>query len=228
MRRTASPELSSQGPSIYRRSYFERHYMTRDWRAYTSILSLAVSRSEPGPMLDLGAGVGYLVEAASQWGLFCIGLEGSPDAIRLGKLRDPDLNLVEYRIGQPFPFLDGSFQTIFMNQVIEHLGERIARDCLRECFRVLRSRGMLFVASPSRFNKIEAKADPTHVRMYSPRELEALVSSCGFTNVLGMNSVRPLLGTGRIGRYFMETAFRLLKWDFLSSSADCIAYRPTV
>lgn len=222
------PQASTDGQSLetrYCKSYFERYYRERDWRSYCWILSLAIARSAPGPLLDVGAGVGHLVEAGRRWGLDCLGVEGSKNAIRIGKERCPGLPIIFGSIGSPLPFPDESFQTVIINQVIEHLDEITGSYCLKESQRVLKPNGMMFIASPSRFNSDESSQDPTHLKLYTPRELSTLIKSCGFERVESMDTVRPLLGRTRLGLWAIQKLFRVSHWDVLSNSATCIAFK---
>src|SRR6185437_12615223 len=164
------------GPPGYHRQY----YSDRDWRAYSDILARIVRQSPPGPVLDLGAGCGYLVEAASRWGIKCVGLEGSAEALEMAKSRAPDLDVRFHRLSSAIPFPGESYGTVVLNQVIEHLEPAVAKHVVREALRVLRPGGMLIVLAPSRANRREAEADPTHVNMMSPTQLRDMLVDCGF------------------------------------------------
>ena len=48
----------------YGRKYFEQFYSTRDWHFYRPLLALILGHSEPGPILDVGAGTGLFIELA--------------------------------------------------------------------------------------------------------------------------------------------------------------------
>jgi predicted SAM-dependent methyltransferase len=48
-----------------------------------------------------------------------------------------------------FPFEDASFDYVFTEHMIEHLGYADSRHCLRECLRVLKPGGQIRVATPS-------------------------------------------------------------------------------
>ena len=207
--------------------YHEQHYSSRDWHFYRGILSTIIQRSEPGPVLDLGAGVGYLVEACHRWGLKCVGLEGSKRAVEISKERDPELDVRESLLSAPLPFKDNTFSAIIMNQVIEHLEPIVASNCLSESFRVLRPGGVIIIYSPSKSNAKERLADPTHLYMYSPGELRSLLESKGFSDVCSLDSPLPLLGKNRIGQLIMKYVFRLVPIDSLSATANCCAYKPS-
>jgi hypothetical protein len=84
---------------------------------------------------------------------------------------------------------------------------------------------MIYVSSPSKSNRVQRLVDPTHLNMYSPSGLYELLRSVGFEQILPMNSARNIFGSSRIGRLAAGGLFRLLKWDMLSASADCVAYK---
>jgi SAM-dependent methyltransferase len=205
--------------------YFARLYGDRDWRSYRAIVAKALECSEPGPMLDVGAGPGFLVEAATRYGLDCEGIDGSPAAIALAHERDPALRLRRHDLAQPLPFGGESFQTAFLNQVIGALGLGVLRRLLGEIHRVLRPGGMLFVASPNRLAP-GAFADPTYVRLYTPTELARMLREAGFDGIVPLDTARPLLGSSPIAQGAMTALLRLTRWDRLSADSRCLAYRP--
>ncbi len=210
------------GPAGYHRTY----YGERDWRFYSGLLAEIVRFSEPGPILDVGAGCGLFIEAAVGWGIECVGLEGSAEAIGMAHARSADLDLQQHRLSEPFPFPEASFQTVVLNQVLEHLEPVVAVHALAEAYRVLRPRGLILVGSPSRFNRQEWRADPTHVNLVSPGELRALLVQAGFTRVRPFDTPLPLLGTSRLGRRIVSLLFRLWPYDRISATANAMAYRP--
>jgi len=206
-------------------NYFNDYYADRDWKWYRHILALAIQYSEPGAILDVGAGVGYLVECAMRWNLTCLGLEGSAAAVASAQARCPSINLRQHALSEPFPFTDASVGSVFMNQVIEHLEPEVATGCLEECWRVLCPGGMLFVFSPSCYNVEEANADATHIHMYSPTELRQLLAAKGFGDVRSFDSPLPLLGRSTLATRVMYFVFKLTRWERLSASANCIAFK---
>ena len=208
------------------REYYELYYSSRDWRFYRSILTTIIMYSQPGPILDVGAGTGFIVEGALRWGLDCKGIEGSKDAIIIARHRYPEIDIVQSVLNEPFPFSSQTFQTVIMNQVIEHLEPDVAEICIGEAYRVLVPGGLLYVASPSRFNRHEKKADPTHINLYSPQELFQLLFSKGFRHISPMNTPFNFLGNSFIGKGLTSCLFRLTAWDWLSASATCISYKP--
>jgi SAM-dependent methyltransferase len=178
-------------------------------------------------MLDLGAGCGFLVEAANRWNLNCVGLEGSKEAVDIALKRYPHMDIRQHYLSDPLPFVDGSFCTVIMNQVIEHLEPVVAKITIREARRVLAPGGMLYIASPSIYNKKERTADPTNIHMYSPRELKYLLSDNGFGEIMALNDPLPILGNNRLSLEITTLLFRFTKWDRLSATANFLAFKPT-
>ena len=205
--------------------YHQHYYSDRDWHAYAFLFARIVRYSQPGPVLDLGAGCGYLVEAANRWGVESIGLDGSPDAIEIAKQRFPEIDMRLHRLTEALPFEASSFQTVVLNQVIEHLESRLFEFTMTEVFRVLRPGGMVLVLSPSKANKKERRADPTHVNLISPSELRQALTKYGFVNVVPFDSPLRFLGNSWIGQGIVFVVFKLLPLDALSATANAIAYK---
>ena len=222
--------MKPMNQGVGRNGYFEQHYGGRDWRFYRSILTYVLRYSEPGPILDVGAGTGLFVEAATRWGLSCMGLEGSAEAIEIARIRYPQGRMIHHLLSEPWPVQPGSFQTVILNQVIEHLESEVGERCLQEAHGALAARGMLFVASPCKYNKQEADADPTHINLYTPARLRALLRSCGYERIIPQDHPLDVLGSSRLADAVMGVVWRLTRWDRLSATANCIAFkssRPT-
>lgn len=206
--------------------YHATFYSDRSWENYTRILSSIVRHAPPGRILDLGAGCGYLIEAANRWNIPAIGLEGSETAVGMAKSRAQNLDIRIHALSNPIPFPADHFNTVVLNQVIEHLDPEIALAVLKEAHRVLSPRGMLFITSPSRFNTKERDADPTHINLMSPADLRQIVLESGFHRTISFNSPLPMLGLSRLGLGLMELLFKIAPIDRLSATANLLAFKP--
>jgi SAM-dependent methyltransferase len=218
--------LADSNTGIAPPGYHQHYYSDRSWNAYSEILSLIVKNSQPGPILDLGAGCGYLVEAVGRWGWAGVGLEGSQEAIDMANRRLSGLDLRLHRLSEALPFAENSFQTVVLNQVIEHLEPEVMKQALREVKRVLIPGGMLLITSPSRFNRKEWKADPTHINLLSPTQLRGELSACGFEYIKPFDSPLHWLGKNWVGIGIVFVLFNLLKLDVMSATANAFAYKP--
>jgi len=78
---------------------------------------------------------------------------------------------------QMLPFRSNAFETIYASHVIEHLED--PEMFLRECHRVLRRGGRLFVYTPN-FLSRNARADPDHKHVFTVFSLSRLLRSAGF------------------------------------------------
>jgi SAM-dependent methyltransferase len=206
--------------------YHQKYYLDRDWRAYTDILARIVRYSSPGPILDLGAGCGYLVEAVHLWGGLATGLEGSVEAVELAKSRAPKLDMRHHRLSDPLPCESDSYQTVVLNQVIEHLEPPIARRVVEESLRVLRPGGLLLIASPSSANRYEAQIDPTHINLMTPTELKDLLIHSGFDRATSWDVALPIFGKSWLLHGAATALFKVFPVDRLSASANAMAFKP--
>ena len=182
--------------------------------------------SQPGQILDLGAGLGFLGEAALNWGLNCICLEGSKEAIDLAKKRNKNLDIRNHLLNDTLPFEKNSIQTIILNQVVEHLESELFFKLLNECFDILKPEGLLYISSPNKFNSKNLDFDITRLNLYSPSELETLVKSAGFIKIKHMNYNLSFLGKNYFSGKIAGIIFRFTKWDRISATANLIAYKP--
>jgi SAM-dependent methyltransferase len=216
---------SKKNTGIGPAGYHQQHYGDRGWQAYSYLLAKVVKDSQPGRILDLGAGCGYFIEAATRWGISSVGLEGSTDAVEMAKKRAPELDIRLQKLGDIFPFENNSFQTVVLNQVIEHLEPEVVSHMLTEANRVLCPGGMIFITSPSCFNKAEFNADPTHINLLSPSQLRDALVCAGFENIVPFDSPLPLLGESRLGKKIIFVVFKITKFEILSATANSIAYK---
>ena len=126
--------------------YFEERYGHRAWGWYSRLLANVVRYSRPGPILDVGAGHGLFTEAATRWGMDCVGIEGSRHGLEMAQARFPENRIVQGVLQEPLPFDDEQFQTVQMHQVIVCVAPDVVHFAFTEALRVLKPGGMFFVA----------------------------------------------------------------------------------
>jgi len=222
MRKTT--EMSAQEfPCIYNKEMYELAYPDENWNASRKLLARCIKKGKPGPILDIGCGLGFFVECCYRFGVPSIGLEGSAYAVQAAKEREPHLDIRRHDLGDPFPFEEGTFSMVMCNQVIEHLPKETAQKALRESYRVLGNGGNLFVYSPSIFNREQAR-EPVHINLHSPKSLKKELTEIGFNKVKQLNSPlkltwAPLTPLNKV----MRALFMLFPLSFFSASANCIA-----
>jgi SAM-dependent methyltransferase len=166
-----------QTPEQFSEAYDGR---TPEW--YADLLSDVTLLGKPGPILDLGAGLGLFAELAHAWGADVIGVEGSGYAVARARSRRPGLRIVEHNLDERLPFEDGSFANVMLHQVVEHLERETYLRVLSECQRVLSSGGTLFIHSPSRWN-LRERGEEGHINLLLPSELVRDLEAAGFVVV---------------------------------------------
>ena len=213
---------------VGRDGYHSNYYGARDWRFYRFLLSLVMTHGKYGKILDVGCGTGLFVEAATRWGLDCVGVDGAEAAIRIALGRCARLQVKQHLLSEPLPFFDESFQTVVINQVIEHLEPVVAGAVLLESFRVLVPGGLIYIGSPSRNNTKERLADPTHINLYTPLELLDLIRQTGFDGIIPLVDMLPIFGHTSIGSMVTRAIYKLSgRRERVSASANFVAFKPS-
>ena len=202
---------------------FHRAYGGREWTFYRGVVVACVYHGEPGPILDLGAGLGLFVEACNRYGLRCIGLEGSEYAVEAARKRYP-MEIHHHYLSQRLPFEDDSFSVVVCNQTIEHVSHDTAAFLLEESHRVLRKGGAIIINSPCYYDGVQRK-ERTHVNLYTPSTLRRAVGAAGFSRYVATDSPKPILGKNRIPFGMARLVFRFVPADLLSATANCVAYK---
>jgi len=194
---TESPTPTASDAAYHDPAYFGRYDRRRRRRVAKSRAQVldALEFARPGPLLDVGCSLGYTLEAARRLGLPASGTDVSAHAVdacrRRGFVALPG-SLHE------LPYADASFTIVTMKHVLEHTPD--PRAALAEVRRVLRPRGVVFVAVPnadyfkavrspdtSRFFRGEAGRD--HFLYYTAATLSRLLGEEGFE----VCSVHPCL-----------------------------------
>jgi ubiquinone/menaquinone biosynthesis C-methylase UbiE len=106
-----------------------------------------VSLSEESTVLDIGCGTGNntcLFALTSH--LLVIGLDLSLGMLREAKRKSPSPSLLQSP-ADALPFSDGSFEFVFMTEVIHHLPD--VDRAINEIFRILKTGGSLCIVTQS-------------------------------------------------------------------------------
>jgi ubiquinone/menaquinone biosynthesis C-methylase UbiE/uncharacterized protein YbaR (Trm112 family) len=112
-----------------------------------------VTLSEKGRFLELGCGPGGFLVAAADMFETVVGLDLSLPRLIVAKkqLEETGRKAVLIAANAEFlPFPDGSFHLVVGSDVIEHVENPFR--ALRESYRVLASRGVIFLATPNRWS----------------------------------------------------------------------------
>lgn len=126
-------------------------------------------------LLDLGCGTGGILRDWTDRGA-CVGMDGSPLALRICKRRG--FSVLARGDLERLPFRDGAFDTIVLMDVLEHLDDD--RGLLRGAARLCAPGGRVVVSVPA-FQLLWSRHDETfgHRRRYRARQLEAIFDAAG-------------------------------------------------
>lgn len=150
--------------SLYDKQYFEAtdgaRYFFEGKVAPKFLRAVRISGLKAGDkVLDVGCGRGDLVFALARFGADVAGLDYSKDALEIARqaiVRLPPeiqckIDLMNGDAAQ-LDFPDGTFDYVFMMDIVEHLYPEQLRQCFNECGRVLKNGGSLVVhTSPNRW-----------------------------------------------------------------------------
>jgi SAM-dependent methyltransferase len=237
-------------PSTFYRWFSDRqkelttYGRARRGRTERSRLALLMRYAKPGEMLEVGPGHGTLAIGAIAAGWRYRAMEASP--ILIDELRLKGLDVVE-GWAPPIRAMDSSVDTVYADQVLEHMsGIDAAREFVAEARRVLRPGGTLFVVVPDYLKERTFfwDVDYTHNFVTTERrirqllydggfELRAVVRSIGaatglrrdvlagaalFTNLPGLNTLSRYTGTENL-------LFKIRKNLF--ETIEVVAQKPT-
>jgi SAM-dependent methyltransferase len=217
----ATAQLDYTQPDVWWDEYAS-HYANRTWRESRGLLAEVVARGEGGPLLDVGCGLGFLVECARQWGIEAIGLEASEKAIAVAKEKHPKADVRRWQGGERLPIADASIGVAVAHEFIDHISPDQNRALFRELNRVLRPGGAVIVRSPSRFNRFDE--DKGHITFFSPSEFRRFVEEFGFSVVEQPFSPQPVLGPSRAGQMAVRVLAKLTgQPEWLAARIDLVA-----
>lgn len=128
-------------------------------------------------MLDVGCGRGEMMNAFSEFGIDCYGVDGAFSAAEANaKVELLDISK------ETFTHEDNSFDVIFLKSVIEHILD--PSIMLSEIRRTLKPGGKFIVLTPDwRRSMGVFYEDPTHIHPYLPQSLRDLLLLSGFKDV---------------------------------------------
>lgn len=174
------PELAfGRIPSYCRYELFMERY-----RSASEIVRRELEITPETQILDVGCGNGYMKKffdpGEGKW----FGIEVWDERIRCCERLGYEIAAINIET-TPFPFEDERFDVVFASHVIEHLPE--PEKALKECARVLKPRGLMLVATPTKppliaglinaFHRSKSKKLGQTQQAFSAPSLRHLVSS---------------------------------------------------
>jgi SAM-dependent methyltransferase len=248
-------DLSRPGVSVEEFAKVPAGELRPDVRRVSLLVSLAQSlkgSEVQGEGLELGCGYGFLLfpmaifNPAVRW----TGVE-HPDRSYFNRV-DFQQAIGEYNcrlVGcdfthEPLPFADGHFSVVTFSETLEHLPVERVNFVLGEISRVLLTGGLLIASSPNQAsleNRIRllkgksildlpnhvavAKGTFGHIRLYTPAEVNHLMTERGFSLVRSVLESNNSGYRGKSSKSLRRTLYRLYEraerqLNFLHSLGD--------
>jgi FkbM family methyltransferase len=179
----------SGGYHGYRDYLADRHHIEAK---FAGVLAHVERHVEPGRLLDVGAGPGFMVAAATARGWCACGLDLNRWAVERARGEGLDVRLAA--LGEA-GFAGASFDCVTMMDLLEHVSE--PGTLVAEAARIVRTGGALAVLTPDAGSPVsralggrwpEVQRAPEHMVLFSVAGLAALLARHGFEPV-GWHSI---------------------------------------
>ena len=125
----------------------------REQRAKEAVMCLKLAGHNPklGLLLDLGCGRGYLTRWFLKFGIEAVGVDISRRGIKIAKKKVMPSGSFILADGVKLPFREGCFQTVILNDVLEHVPYNLAKPMLNEVKRTLKVGGKLYISVENKY-----------------------------------------------------------------------------
>lgn len=154
----------------------ENYWFRRHEVAY----ELLAPRCADAVVLEAGCGEGYGADLIAGTARQVIGLDYDDTAVAHVRARYPRVDMRQGNLAD-LPLADSSVDVVVNFQVIEHLWDQ--SQFVRECFRVLRTGGLLLMSTPNRITFSPGRdtpINPFHTRELNAAEMTELLVDEGF------------------------------------------------
>jgi SAM-dependent methyltransferase len=148
-------------------------------------------------VIDYGCGMGVSTRLLSKYAKFVYGIDASSAAVRIAKDKATNLQNVEFRLNAgPFvSFENGTIDSVYSNDLLEHLHPADLNFHLEEIYRILKDGGKYLFWTPGsksgphditqcfypRGMGFKPKAD--HIKEYTFSELITIIQEIGYKKI---------------------------------------------
>lgn len=198
---------------LYSQAWFNYYYKNRTWQTYDGTVKI-LKPYLVEPILDIGCGLGFTLEAFTRAGYRARGIDNSRAALKQAKSRNRSLKLIRADLSKPWPVKTRSIGTLICSQTIEHLPENKQIFLIKEAYRVLKLKGIFWIDAPSWWNKAERRKSG-HIHLFTPKELAKLLKANRFKIIQSLCA----------SRNWAKALYFYTKWDILSQTASFICQK---
>lgn len=137
-----------------------------------------------GWMLDIGTGTGRIAQLLADRADHVVGLDRSPEMLRLARARLQDRPAQRWELVQgdfnALPFADDTFDTVVLHQVLHYAHEPVY--ALHEAARVARSEGRIVIVDLAAHERDELRERHAHARLgFSDDQMGGFLHRCGLS-----------------------------------------------
>jgi SAM-dependent methyltransferase len=151
--------------------YFEE-LKRKDFALWFSKYYAALKPAKIGPVLDVGCGVGQVVNQLAEEGFYAVGVDVSPIGMKIACGDGKGSFIVASAVN--LPFKDHSFESVGSYDFLEHT--HCPDTCLNEMVRVLKPNGKFVIISPNFLKVIGLKSDyHWHMRGFKQKMLNVYI-----------------------------------------------------
>lgn len=204
---------SKKNDDLYDQHYYQIQgygFTADDRQDHKRIIEL-LKRYKTDSVLEIGVGLGILlsrIKARKK-----VGTETSDYAIKVCKKLG--ITVIKNDAEKGLPFKDSSFDTIVMNEVIEHFKK--PKPVLLDCYRILVPKGKIVISTPAK-SFFAHDLTESHFSEMTQKELKKLVEECGFKVIIqevnGITFLYPIIEN------FLYKPFRLLRYFFVKNKKE--------
>lgn len=194
-----SQKVDQDRETLYFKHLSERSGVGLLYRNF--LLYPVLSRMLHGRVLDFGCGRGDFLKYMKN----SVGVDVNQQLVNYCQSQGLDARLIE---NGHIPYPDSSFDSVVMDNVLEHIHEAEADSVLEEIMRVLSPSGTLLVGVPGRKGYA---ADSDHKCFYTGQDLEALLKRHNYKRVKTRHMPLWFIGIDKyLSQYCIYIAFKRL------------------
>lgn len=168
--------------NLYNKEYFsERDYLPSH---LANVLEILLKENNIKKILEVGVGSGKLMKYLRKKGYEVKGIDVSPISAKLtGSV---------IASATKIPFKDSSFDCVLGISIIEHLSKNEGEQFIKEAYRVLKNKGIIFLVTPNFSSPLRylygkkwfGFSDRSHIFFYTPHSLKKILNKNNILQVV--------------------------------------------
>jgi 2-polyprenyl-3-methyl-5-hydroxy-6-metoxy-1,4-benzoquinol methylase len=163
-----------------------------------------------GNFLDVGCGLGEILDIARRYGFRTFGVE--LNASRAAEAAKKGHN-IQVGVFSPSTFEGVQFDVVILSHIIEHL--RNPEELICQVRERIRKNGLLYIATPNfggmicaiEGSRYKSFTPPVHIAYFTRPSLKRLLENCGFCIVKERTFTSYYLHTKDLSGYFLKLRF---------------------